>query len=135
MKKTIIIILISVLWLGLVGGATAYYAIRHTGVRATPTSLQRFTSSEDLIKAFKNGRNSQYGSAEDGMMMKSATPSLASGSAEAVAPEHSTTNVQVEGVDEADVVKNDGNYIYAISGNFQRGFHQGVQERPELSVR
>ena len=117
MKKTVVIILISALWLGLVGGATAYYAIRHTGVRATPTSLQKFASAEEFIKAFKNGRNSQYGSAEDGMMMKSATPSLASGSAEAGVPEHSTTNVQVEGVDEADVVKNDGNYIYAISGN------------------
>lgn len=30
--------------------------------------------------------------------------------------EHSTTNVQVAGVDEADVVKNDGEYIYTISG-------------------
>lgn len=31
--------------------------------------------------------------------------------------EHSTTNVQVEGVDEADIVKNDGNYIYAVTGD------------------
>ena len=30
-------------------------------------------------------------------------------------PEHSETNIQVEGVDEADIVKNDGEYIYAIS--------------------
>jgi inhibitor of cysteine peptidase len=32
----------------------------------------------------------------------------------------STTNVQVEGVDEADVVKNDGRYIYLIRGNSLR---------------
>ncbi|TSC56102.1 MAG: copper amine oxidase-like protein [Parcubacteria group bacterium Gr01-1014_18] len=31
--------------------------------------------------------------------------------------DYSTTNVQVEGVDEADIIKNDGKYIYALSGN------------------
>ena len=31
--------------------------------------------------------------------------------------EHSETNVQVEGVDEADIVKTDGNYIYYVSNN------------------
>ncbi len=31
--------------------------------------------------------------------------------------DYSTTNIQVEGVDEADIVKNDGKYIYTISGN------------------
>jgi inhibitor of cysteine peptidase len=30
--------------------------------------------------------------------------------------DYSTTNVQVQGVDEADIVKNDGRYIYVISG-------------------
>jgi len=30
---------------------------------------------------------------------------------------YSTTNVQVKGVDEGDIVKNDGKYVYAISGN------------------
>jgi uncharacterized secreted protein with C-terminal beta-propeller domain len=30
---------------------------------------------------------------------------------------YSTTNIQVAGVDEPDTVKNDGNYIYTISGN------------------
>ncbi|MFH1187685.1 MAG: beta-propeller domain-containing protein, partial [bacterium] len=29
----------------------------------------------------------------------------------------STTNIQVEGVDEADIIKTDGKYIYAVSGN------------------
>ncbi len=31
--------------------------------------------------------------------------------------DYSTTNIQVGGVDEDDIVKNDGKYIYAISGN------------------
>ena len=33
------------------------------------------------------------------------------------APDHSETNIQVEGVDEADIIKTDGEYIYTISGN------------------
>jgi len=32
------------------------------------------------------------------------------------APEYSTTNIQVEGVDEMDIVKTDGEYIYIVSG-------------------
>jgi uncharacterized secreted protein with C-terminal beta-propeller domain len=32
-------------------------------------------------------------------------------------PTYSTTNIQVAGVDEADIVKTDGKYIYLISGN------------------
>lgn len=34
----------------------------------------------------------------------------------AAPPEHSETNVQVEGVDEADIVKTDGNYLYVLQG-------------------
>ncbi len=34
--------------------------------------------------------------------------------------EHSETNVQVEGVDEADIVKNDGQYVYTLKGNTVR---------------
>jgi inhibitor of cysteine peptidase len=33
------------------------------------------------------------------------------------APAHSTTNIQVAGVDEADIVKTDGKYLYAVSTN------------------
>jgi len=32
-------------------------------------------------------------------------------------PDYSTTNIQVEGVDEADIVKTDGEYIYVVSNN------------------
>ena len=30
-------------------------------------------------------------------------------------PDHSTTNVQKAGIDEPDIVKNDGNYIYYVN--------------------
>ena len=40
--------------------------------------------------------------------------------AAAPAPEHSDTNVQVQGVDEGDIVKTDGKYIYVLSGDTLR---------------
>ncbi len=39
------------------------------------------------------------------------------GNTNGASPEHSDTNLQVAGVQEADIVKNDGNYIYALAGN------------------
>lgn len=43
-------------------------------------------------------------------------PSASMGAATSPAPEHSGTNNQVAGVDEADMVKTDGYYIYAVTG-------------------
>ncbi len=77
--------------------------------------LPTFKSCEDFIAAFLNGRamGGNYGSLEGAVPSAlGPTPDLASGAA----PDHSTTNVQVQGVDETDIVKNDGNYIYLILG-------------------
>ena len=38
------------------------------------------------------------------------------GSAQSATKDYSKTNIQVEGVDEADIIKTDGDYIYSISG-------------------
>ncbi len=42
---------------------------------------------------------------------------LVANSAAQIDSDYSTTNIQVEGVDEADIVKTDGRYIYVISGS------------------
>jgi len=42
---------------------------------------------------------------------------LAAAPSSASAPSHSTTNDQVQGVDEGDIVENDGNYLYILSGS------------------
>lgn len=49
--------------------------------------------------------------------MVGAAPSVKGGISESGATDYSTTNIQVEGVDEADFVKNDGKYIYALAQN------------------
>lgn len=41
-------------------------------------------------------------------------------SSNAGSADYSTTNLQVDGVDEADIIKNDGKYIYLIKGNSVR---------------
>lgn len=116
-KKAIVVALVSVLVLGAALGTGLYYVFQPTQARQPHTTLGRFDSPADFIAALKNGQKSQYRGAEGGMMT---TKSLAANPAPAAetagAPAHSTTNVQVAGVDEADIVKNDGKYIYAISG-------------------
>ena len=51
----------------------------------------------------------------DSAVSDSAVIDSASNAGESPVKEHSTTNIQVENVDEADITKTDGNYIYSIS--------------------
>ncbi len=78
--------------------------------------LERFSSYEEL-RSFV-GTSSQvrpyWGYFESTQTPKFVVQTL--GGAEESVPEYSTTNIQVAGVDEADVVKTDGEYIYVISG-------------------
>lgn len=46
-----------------------------------------------------------------------ATSAMKTGAGESGAVDYSTTNIQVEGVDEADFVKNDGKHIYVLAQN------------------
>lgn len=52
---------------------------------------------------------------DDGGSVEADVPSSGSG-----ADEYSSTNVQVQGVDEADIVKNDNKYVYVLKGNTVR---------------
>ncbi len=60
--------------------------------------------------------SSMYGVAESGGHGSDYVKYPINGSSGAGA-DYSTTNIQVEGVDEADIVKSDGKYIYVVSGN------------------
>jgi len=83
--------------------------------------LPRFTSEEELVTAFTEGRNQGYQGdyyTKDGLGRMGMAPAAA-GEAAVGGPtsdvSYSDTNVQVAGVDEADVVKTDGKYIYIIA--------------------
>src|SRR3990170_2262728 len=61
------------------------------------------------------------GNSRDGALPPSeATPSLATPEAESASQSdsYSTTNIQVAGVDEEDIVKNDGSYLYVASNDY-----------------
>ncbi len=84
--------------------------------------LSAFQSEEELKNFLRmNSRNQEpfwiYGS-EDARLANSLAVLSQSGITKSAAPSHSTTNIQVAGVDEADIVKvDDGGYMYTLSGN------------------
>ncbi len=103
-------------------------------------AVKKFNSNKELKDFLEEGAANSYSgmmfsrdvlSSGSNMMKESASdtsvpqwgevnlPSNAPASVptDASSGDYSTTNVQVSGVDEADIVKTDGEYIYAVSGN------------------
>src|SRR3989338_8834984 len=96
-----------------------------TGLEASE-ELKKFSSSKEVIEFLKQSQSTSgnyYGGfAGRGVMMAVEEADMDSTASKAAAPtagaaDYSQTNVQVQGVDEADFVKNDGKYIYTLSGN------------------
>ena len=86
--------------------------------------LQKFASKEELREFLKEHAQGGWndgiypqvpGGAGQESAVKAPAPAVTAAPTSS-ARDYSTTNVQVEGVDEADFVKNDGKYIYIISG-------------------
>lgn len=77
--------------------------------------IQSLQQLKDLIQQQQNSYRTLY---KTGMIMEDAVmaPEAAAVSNQAQG-DYSSTNVQVEGVDEADLVKNDGSYIYQVNQN------------------
>lgn len=72
-------------------------------------------SYDNLRKILKNSQIN-YGNAETTEAVANQSEAMKSTSTDA-GTDYSTTNIQVNGVDEADIVKTDGKYIYQISNN------------------
>ncbi|MBI1936171.1 beta-propeller domain-containing protein, partial [Candidatus Woesearchaeota archaeon] len=97
----------------------------------TSQQLKKFSSVGDLRKFLDNaalnaGTRNYYGGVQRDVVFsaaiaESAAPMAKSAAADlgagARATDYSTTNVQVQGVDEADIVKNDDKYIYTLTQN------------------
>ncbi|RJQ41308.1 MAG: hypothetical protein C4555_00225 [Dehalococcoidia bacterium] len=82
--------------------------------------LPKFTSEEELVSAFTEALNQGNYYAEGGLINKDmaqapAAEDAAGGETSSIA--YSDTNVQVAGVDEADIIKTDGKYVYAMAHN------------------
>ena len=75
---------------------------------------------QTLLKDYISGDNTSNYEAVDGALPKSAGQSQMTNGGESQsggAKDYSGTNVQVQGVDEEDLVKTDGSYIYKVSSN------------------
>ncbi len=98
---------------------------QHSTASSVATSgLFATFSSYDALKNFlmQNSRTLTpfqfYGPSDAKLLSPSITSSNAMPSAEGFASfDYSSTNVQVAGIDEADSVKTDGEYLYILSGN------------------
>lgn len=82
-------------------------------------TIESVASAKELKTYFERVKAMQPRNRGEAIELESAEVSKAdtSESAKSDGGNHSTTNNQVEGVDEADSVKTDGNYIYTVMGN------------------
>ncbi|MBN2240666.1 MAG: beta-propeller domain-containing protein [Dehalococcoidales bacterium] len=97
-------------------------AITGCGTTQTQPSIKgglpKFTSEKELISAFTESVNQGNNYAEGGMVTKDmvqAPAAEATGGDATTSVAYSETNVQVSGVDEADIIKTDGKYVYAMA--------------------
>ena len=109
--------------------ATAVLLIAVVGVLAvyrpgpSPLQISRFASYEELkgfIETNAQQKTSVWRNDFFNLAITGSAPAPESGEGSSLAPAdsgYSTTNIQVAGVDEADIVKTDGEYIYLVSGN------------------
>jgi len=121
------------LFVALVGaGCLLPYVQKNAGANATAntTALAKFQSWGE-VSDFIRSASSSYGSHSFGLVRTTGSQDMAVTNAVGAAPsaekgtstsqgstDYSTTNIQVAGVDEADIIKNDGKYLYvASSGN------------------
>ena len=96
-----------------------------------PSPIKTFADETELrnyITAYSQGPMTTYRGSpldsqffeEKGLALPEPAPSSASpgGDSATQSESYSTTNIQVSGVDEADIVKNDGKYIYVASNDY-----------------
>jgi len=111
--STAVLVLISL------GSLAYFYFIQKK--EESSTVLGSFKNCEEIAKAYANGRSkSSYpGGLMDNISLSPTTglgsPTPSFSESDTSSPKYSETNVQVEGVDESDIVKTDGEYIYSVA--------------------
>jgi uncharacterized secreted protein with C-terminal beta-propeller domain len=109
------IVFLLILFTVMIGTIAPFCSQPHYYSLASP--LNRFSSYEELKNFVKeNSQVPHYWESMDGAMRALWALGMESYSPKSTIPDHSTTNIQVAGVDEADIVKTDGIYVYMVSG-------------------
>ncbi len=92
-------------------------------VFSSKQELADFLKEQELEESYYYSNSRSFGASDMAVAESASVQTKGVASAEfdsssgSGASDYSQTNVQVEGVDEADIVKNDGKYIYTISQN------------------
>lgn len=107
---------------------TNYYPVVYNGNNSTTTNvltdiitlpfsfLSNISYDYDIFFRDNSVSNSSKGyTGSDMLLTDTTTTSSESSNKSSSSKEYSTTNIQVENVDEADITKTDGDYIYSIS--------------------
>lgn len=105
---------------------------------AAQSKIKKFNNEEEILEFLENNQSNYYGYGYGGMMRsdmvfeelamedtiglgaptaKTTTSDVSIPPGASGSDDFSTTNVQVAGVDEADIIKTDGKYIYAVVNN------------------
>jgi len=116
-NENILILILVIMTVSLIGIAVIYQSPSATG------KINKFSSCNEIKNFIKTNTElleTQRGW-EGGILKTLTTGAAAPGAmveeaATSGSEDYSTTNIQVEGVDEADILKNDGKYIYIVSG-------------------
>lgn len=120
-KLTVFIVLI----LGVLGLIVLLTEYNKPSASTTSDRIKQFSSINEISDFLKTkqdqGYYGGYGLLEATALKATSdttgAPEPAAKQSTSASSTYSTTNIQVEGVDEADIVKNDGKYIYIVSGN------------------
>ena len=101
---------------GCIDNYTSDVGSKNNQTNNSVSALKKFNSTAEMKDFIINSNVNRY-YYSDVMLTGSVQPLAISKSAEYGASDYSTTNIQVAGVDEADFIKNDGEFLYVISGN------------------
>jgi len=132
-KKTAVYGVLAVLLATILGAVCLNFGIRPLLPPISAGALSTFSSYEELENYLVTNQKAPYYYVEMSDLPRMPLPSDVAPSPAYLAsvlegadvntivpksgPEYSVTNVQVAGVDEADLVKTDGEYMYVVSGN------------------
>ncbi|HLD85808.1 MAG TPA: beta-propeller domain-containing protein [archaeon] len=96
-----------------------YIALYNPSMQKDDANLKTFASEQELKEFLSKTQSYQPSYYGDVVMRQSEAlaPNVEKAGGNDAASDYSQTNIQVEGVDEADIVKNDGKYIYLVHGN------------------
>lgn len=125
MNKTISILLCAVLTAGLCACGGAPTKPDPVETVKSAVEIMHYGDYSDIYAALKKAREKSAGYGGGGIRNTAtvaaadtaAAPETGAAAEQAASPDYSATNVQVRGVDEGDIVKTDGKYIYALKDN------------------